>query len=57
MRLVNHASQLVHQIYQREKVEDVMQWRDAVKFPIAKANMFPPVELSTNPLHLEQRLQ
>ena len=33
MRLVNHASDLVHQIYQREKVEDVAQWRDAVSFP------------------------
>ena len=32
MRLVNHASALVHQIYQREKVEDVAQWRDAVQF-------------------------
>jgi hypothetical protein len=33
MRLVNHASELVHGIYQREKVEDVAQWRDAVRFP------------------------
>ena len=33
MRLVNHASELIHQIYQREKVEDVVQWRDAVQFP------------------------
>jgi integrase len=33
MRLVNHASELIHQIYQREKVEDVAQWRDAVQFP------------------------
>lgn len=33
MRLVNHSSELVHQVYQREKVEDVAQWRDAVKFP------------------------
>ena len=33
MCLVNHASELIHQIYQREKVEDVAQWRDAVKFP------------------------
>ena len=33
MRLVNHASDLVHQIYQREKVEDVVKWRDAVEFP------------------------
>jgi len=33
MRLVNHASDLIHQIYQREKVEDVAQWRDAVQFP------------------------
>ena len=35
MRLVNHASALVHEIYQREKVDDVMQWRDAVQFPSA----------------------
>ncbi len=34
MRLVNHASELVHRIYQREEVEDVAQWRDAVQFPI-----------------------
>ena len=33
MRLVNHSSELVHQVYQREKVEDVAQWRDAVQFP------------------------
>jgi integrase len=32
MRMVNHASELIHQIYQREKVEDVAQWRDAVQF-------------------------
>ena len=32
-RLFNHASDLVHQIYQREKVEDVVKWRDAVEFP------------------------
>ena len=42
MRLVNHASALVHEIYQREKVDDVMQWRDAVKFPISK----PPLVLA-----------
>ena len=34
MRLVNHSSDLIHQIYQREKVEDVAQWRDAVQFPV-----------------------
>lgn len=33
MRLVNHSSELVHQIYQRERVDDVAQWRDTVKFP------------------------
>ena len=33
MRLVNHSSELVHQIYLREKVEDVAQWRDVVRFP------------------------
>ena len=32
MRLVNHASELVHQIYQRERVDDVARWRDAVQF-------------------------
>lgn len=36
MRLVNHASELIHQVYQREKVEDVAQWRDKVIFPEAK---------------------
>lgn len=33
MRLVNHSSELVHQVYQREKVDDVARWRDAVEFP------------------------
>jgi len=33
MRLVNHSSELIHQVYQREKIEDVAQWRDAVQFP------------------------
>jgi integrase len=33
MRLVNHASEMIHKIYQREKIEDVVQWCDAVKFP------------------------
>jgi hypothetical protein len=33
MRLVNRASELIHQFYQREKVEDAAQWRDAVQFP------------------------
>jgi integrase len=35
MRLVNHSSELIHGVYQREKVEDVAQWRDAVSFPAA----------------------
>jgi integrase len=33
MRLVNHSSELIHKIYQRERVEDVEKWRDAVLFP------------------------
>lgn len=33
MRLVNHSSELIHQVYQRERVEDMAQWRDAVTFP------------------------
>jgi len=32
MRLVNHSPDLIRQIYQREKVEDVAQWRNAVQF-------------------------
>jgi integrase len=44
MRLVNHASQLVHQIYQREKVDDVMQWRDAVRFPTSRNQATPVFE-------------
>ena len=35
MRLVNHALELIHQIYQREKVEGMAQWRDAVQFTIS----------------------
>jgi integrase len=34
MRLVNHASELIHKVYQREKVADVAQWRDAVQFAV-----------------------
>jgi len=34
MRLVNHSSELIHQVYQGEKVEDVAQWRDAVQFQL-----------------------
>jgi hypothetical protein len=33
MRLVNHSPELIHQVYQREKAEDVAQWHDAVEFP------------------------
>jgi integrase len=33
MRLVNHASELIHQIYQRETVQDVAKWRDVLSFP------------------------
>jgi integrase len=39
MRLVNHASELIHKIYQREKVDDVMPWCDAVKFPSARTTV------------------
>ena len=30
MRLINHSSELIHQIYQRAKIEDVVQWRNVV---------------------------
>jgi integrase len=42
MRLVNHSSELVHQIYQREKVDDVAPWRDAVQFPEVGALLAQP---------------
>jgi integrase len=45
MRLVNHSSELIHQVYQREKVEDVAQWRDAVSFPTEKHEPSQPVGL------------
>jgi len=32
-RPVNHSLELIHQINQWEKIEDVVQWRDAVQFP------------------------
>jgi hypothetical protein len=38
VRLVNHLSELIHQIYQRRRVDDVAQWRDTVKFPAAATN-------------------
>ena len=34
MRRVNPSSELIDQVYQREKVEGVAQWRDAVRFPV-----------------------
>ena len=33
MPLVNHSSDLIHRVYQREVVADVVKWRDAVQFP------------------------
>lgn len=42
MRLVNHASEMIHKIYQREKIEDVVEWCDAVKFPAPQR----PIEAS-----------
>ncbi len=33
MRLVNHSSEIVHAVYQRETVGDLVRWKDAVVFP------------------------
>jgi len=33
MRMVNHASELVHRIYQREKVDYVVKLQHEVQFP------------------------
>ncbi len=35
MRLVIHSSELMHRIYQRERVDDVAQWCEVVRFPAA----------------------
>ena len=48
MRLVNHASALVHENYQREKVDDVMQWRDAAKFPTSRTIVHYGLEIAAN---------
>jgi len=32
-RQVNCSTESIHQNYQRERVDDVARWRDAVKFP------------------------
>jgi integrase len=45
MRLVNHANELIHRIYQREKVADVAQWRDAVRF--SNSHNAPKLEPTT----------
>lgn len=37
MRLVNHASNLVHQIYLRERVDDVVKWM-LLAFHISRTN-------------------
>jgi hypothetical protein len=34
MRLVNHSSELIYQVYQREKVEDVAQFPAKVRIPL-----------------------
>lgn len=36
-RLVNHASEAVHQEYQREEFEDLLPYADAVRFPTSDA--------------------
>jgi hypothetical protein len=38
----------VHEVYQREKVDDVMQWRDAVKFPTSRTIVHYDQEIAAN---------
>ena len=40
MLLVNYSSELIQQIYQREEVEDVAQWRDAVKYAASSRDRY-----------------
>ena len=35
MRLVNHASELIHRIYKREKVEDLLPYKDEIESVLA----------------------
>lgn len=41
MRLVNHSSAAVHQIYQREEFEDLLPYRDAVQLPSVGGDTLP----------------
>jgi integrase len=37
MRLVNHSSEIVHEVYNRLSVEDVMPWKDVTLYPSTSA--------------------
>jgi len=47
MRLVNHASTLIHRVYQRLSVEDVRQWGTGLSLPEAVAIPHSPPEKCT----------
>ena len=42
MKLVNHASEEIHRVYQRLVVADVREELNAIKFPAAAAPVPPP---------------
>jgi integrase len=37
MRLVNHSSEIVHEVYNRLSVDDVMPWKDVMLYPSTNA--------------------
>jgi hypothetical protein len=37
MRLVNHSSEIVHEVYNRLSVDDVMPWKDVMLYPSTTA--------------------
>ena len=49
MKLVNHASEEIHRVYQRLVVADVRDELNAIKFPTAPAGGLPSDDTHTHP--------
>ncbi len=57
MKLVNHASEEIHRVYQRLVVADVREELNAIKFPVAAAPVPPPSDVLTAHPAAERRGQ
>ena len=49
MKLVNHASEEIHRVYQRLVVADVREELNAIKFPVAAAPVPPSDDSPAHP--------